>query len=76
MGLQSYRLVLAMLLLCGSCGPALAYIDPGTGSMILQGVIGAVAGAAMVGKVYWSKIVGLITGRSAQRPRVDPRDSE
>jgi hypothetical protein len=36
--------------------PAHAYLDPGTGSMIVQGLIGALAigGAAVSG--YWNKI--------------------
>jgi hypothetical protein len=76
MGLKSYRLVWAIVLLCGSCGPAFAYIDPGTGSMMLQGVIGAVAGALVVGRLYWSKIVGLVSGRSRQLPGGDPKDTE
>ena len=39
-----------------TAAPALAYLDPGTGSMILQIVIGAVAGALMAIKAYWYKI--------------------
>lgn len=30
-----------------------AYLDPGTGSMILQVALGGVAGAAVVIKLYW-----------------------
>lgn len=36
--------------------PAQAYLDGGTGSMIVQLLAGGVAGAAMVGKLYWHKI--------------------
>ncbi len=32
-----------------------AYLDPGTGSMMLQAIVGAVAAAAIVGRLYWSK---------------------
>ena len=35
---------------------AYAYIDPGTGSIILQALIGGIAAAGMVISVYWSKI--------------------
>ena len=35
---------------------AYAYLDPGTGSMILQGIIGAIAGGLVVGRMYWEKI--------------------
>jgi len=35
----------------------LAYIDPGTGSIILQAVAAAVAGAAIAAKFYWHRIL-------------------
>ena len=34
----------------------LAYLDPGSGSMIAQAVVAGVAGAAVVGKVGWRRI--------------------
>tara|TARA_B100000315_G_scaffold58113_2_gene52530 strand:+ start:21777 stop:22013 length:237 start_codon:yes stop_codon:yes gene_type:complete len=37
---------------------AFAYLDPGTGSIILQGLIAALAAAAVVMKTYWYKIKG------------------
>jgi hypothetical protein len=40
-------------------GEAFAYLDPGTGSMILQGVIAGVALAWFTIKVYWYKITSL-----------------
>ena len=70
------RLILAAALLCGTCGPAFAYIDPGTGSMILQGLIGAVAGGLVVAKIYWSKIVGLVSGRARSHSGSDRKDPE
>ena len=36
--------------------PAFAYLDPGTGSIILQGLIAGLAAAAVVMKTYWYKI--------------------
>ena len=64
-------------------GPAWAYLDPGTGSMLLQGVIGAIAAVAFTLKLYWHKFTGLFKrndrpinrirrrrGRAA--PRTDP----
>ena len=40
-----------------------AYLDPGTGSMVLQAIIGAIAGFALVGRLYWSKIKGFFARR-------------
>ncbi len=48
------------LLICGLfCFPlpAWAYLDPGTGSMILQGVIGGIAAAVVLGKLYWHRLL-------------------
>jgi hypothetical protein len=35
----------------------LAYIDPGTGSIILQAIIAGVVGAAIAGKIFWHRIL-------------------
>lgn len=55
--------VLALSLLLIRIDDAQAYLDPGTGSMILQAVIGAVAGALIVIKLYWYKLVSFFKGR-------------
>jgi len=36
--------------------PAHAYIDPGTGGMLLQLLLGGVAGAMVIVKLYWQRI--------------------
>ena len=35
---------------------AFAYLDPATGSIIIQALIGALAGTAITLKIYWHKI--------------------
>ena len=45
---------------------ALAYIDPGTGSFVIQGIIGAVIGGAFAIKLYWNKIKAALTGKSLE----------
>lgn len=42
---------------------AYAYIDPGTGSFLLQMLIGAVVGAVFTIKIYWRKLKGIFTGK-------------
>jgi len=42
--------------------PANAYIDPGTGSLILQSIIGAIAGGLVVLKLYWHRLKGYFAG--------------
>lgn len=40
-----------------------AYIDPGSGSFIIQMLVGAALGASLAIKVFWRKIVSFFTGR-------------
>jgi hypothetical protein len=40
----------------GLAQDALAYIDPGSGSILLQLILGGVAGALVVVKMYWQKL--------------------
>jgi hypothetical protein len=49
-------------LLCLAILPinAFAYLDPGTGSAMLQGILGAVAAIAMVLKLYWHRLLRLL----------------
>ncbi|MEE8495070.1 MAG: hypothetical protein V3S21_01205 [Xanthomonadales bacterium] len=35
---------------------AIAYLDPGTGSMLLQVILGGVAAVAVAIKLYWHKL--------------------
>jgi uncharacterized membrane protein len=51
----SYTILISILSLTFT-NNAYAYLDPGTGSIILQGIIGAVAaGSAAVG-LYWNQV--------------------
>ena len=38
-------------------GGVLAYLDPGSGSMILQAVVRGVAAIAVAGKFYWRRLL-------------------
>lgn len=53
--------------------PAFAYIDPGTGSLVIQGVIAAVIGAGVVIKLFWHKIKAIVTGKAIDEDD-DPDD--
>ncbi len=39
--------------------PAYAYLDPGTGSMILQGIIAGLAMISMTFKMWWYKLISI-----------------
>ena len=42
--------------------PAHAYLDPGTGSLLLQGLLGGIAGAAVFIRMYWHKLTSWFGG--------------
>jgi len=50
------RYLTAAALLFSFSQTASAYLDPGTGSMILQGIIASIAVAGFTIKSYWYKI--------------------
>jgi fucose permease len=41
-------------------GGLLAYLDPGSGSLILQAIVGGAAAAAVMGKIYWRRFLGFL----------------
>lgn len=54
--------------LAWSTGNAYAYLDPGLGSMLLQGLIAGVAAASVVASGYWSRIKGFFARRRKPGP--------
>lgn len=42
-----------------------AYIDPGSGSFIVQALVAAVLGAALLARTFWSQIKALFTRKPA-----------
>ncbi|GAB4371274.1 MAG: hypothetical protein Kow00114_32060 [Kiloniellaceae bacterium] len=60
--------ILAAIALLTFTRDAYAYLDPGTASMFLQGIIGGLAAALAVGAVYWQRVKSLFArmlGRGA-----------
>jgi hypothetical protein len=49
-------------------GPAHAYLDPGTGSIILQAIVGTIAGGLVVIKLYWYRIKNLFKKQIPEEP--------
>ena len=49
--------------------PAFAYLDPASGNMLLQIILGGVVGLAIILKLYWRKIRRLLrTSKEPERP--------
>ncbi len=58
-------LVLSLVLcLCLVPASAFAYIDPGTGSFVIQGVIAAVVGIGVTFKMFWHRIKAALGGKA------------
>jgi hypothetical protein len=57
---------------------AFAYLDPGTGSAMLQGILGALAAIAMVLKLYWHRLLRMLGLRKdiAKKELVDTDKSK
>jgi hypothetical protein len=49
----------AVLVLPASHGSAFAYLDPGTGSIILQALIAGIIGSAAFARMYWTRLKGM-----------------
>lgn len=45
-----------VLILLASSQPLYAYVDPSTGSILLQILLGGLAGILLLGKVYWRRL--------------------
>ena len=55
-----FLLALTAMLVGASTSTAHAYLDPGTGSIILQVLLGGVAGLALACKLYWQKFLTML----------------
>ena len=54
--LKNLNFLWLILGLTSYSSPVLAYLDPGTGSMLLQGLIGGLAITMSFLSVYWQKV--------------------
>lgn len=67
--MMARRILLLVLVACLSItSPAHAYLDPGTGSMLVSAVIGVAAAVGLALKLFWYRLVGLLRGKKGGRP--------
>jgi hypothetical protein len=53
------RLVVALFVVVVLARPAFAYLDPNASSVLLQVLLGGVAGVAIAARLFWGRIVGV-----------------
>ena len=49
--------------------PAAAYLDPGSGSMLLQLLLGGVAAIGVIARLYWNRLATAFSGVSRRYRR-------
>ena len=52
--------------------PVFAYLDPGTGSMLLQVILGGVAALAVAVKLFWYRIIAFLGFKKKPSSEEDP----
>jgi len=63
-------LVTVSALLLAEPAPAFAYLDPGTGSMLVQSLLAALAAVVVFGRTAWTRVRDLF--RRRRPPRDEP----
>ena len=48
-----------------------AYLDPGTGSMLIQIILAVILGAGVAIKIFWRNIKAFLTGKTASDASVE-----
>lgn len=62
-GRQAVRISIAALGCTFLAAPSYAYLDPGTGSIILQSVLAGIAVAMGVLRLYWYRLKAFFSGK-------------
>jgi hypothetical protein len=66
--------VLALIAFLAGAAPAYAYLDPGSGSMMVQLLLGGVAGAVVIVRLYWARLLTML-GLRRDKTDVDAKAS-
>ena len=65
---RALRIALVLVPCLSIASPAYAYLDPGTGSMLISAVLGVAAAVALAVKMFWYRLIGFFRGK---RPAAD-----
>ena len=64
------RCVVSVMVLCVlmfSANPAYAYLDPGTGSMLIQGLLAIIAAASVSIGIFWRRLRSFFGRRNREK---------
>ncbi len=53
----------------------LTYLDPGSGSLVVQAIIGAIAAAGVAIKVFWHRILRFLGLKKTPKPEIAEGES-
>jgi len=70
------RFVVSLAALCVlmfSANPAHAYLDPGTGSMLIQGLLAAIAAASVTIGIFWRRLRSFFSRKNSGENGPDDR---
>ena len=65
--MEKRSLVLSLMAVLILTTPAYAYLDPGTGSILLQALIGGIAASVTVVSMYYQRIKAYFSGQSVSK---------
>ncbi|MEE1654752.1 hypothetical protein VB618_00975 [Microvirga sp. CF3062] len=65
--MEKRSLFLSLMAILFLTTPAYAYLDPGTGSILLQALIGGIAASVTVVSMYYQRIKAFFAGQSASK---------
>lgn len=54
----------------------LLYLDPGSGSFLIQLLLAGALGIGVATRMYWSKIKTLFSGKKAETTEVAPKEED
>jgi hypothetical protein len=60
---RALRIAIALVACLSIASPAYAYLDPGTGSMLISAVLGVAAAVALAVKMFWYRLIAFFRGK-------------
>ncbi len=72
--MRTVTIVIAVFVVLVMARPAFAYLDPNASSVLLQVILGGVAGVALAARLLWHRIVGVF--RRGDKEPTETRQGE